>query len=101
MVFCWEKLGFIKNIASIPLIQKFVSKFSSNMHHLMEWNFQNFRWIDINKASIGMADLYKPISFKSSDMSYLQYTSGSTSMPKGVVVSHGNLLDNLSLVYER
>ena len=95
-----KKLGFIKNIASIPLIQKFVSKFSSNMHHLMEWNFQNFRWIDINKASIGMADLYKPISFKSSDMSYLQYTSGSTSMPKGVVVSHGNLLDNLSLVYE-
>ncbi|WP_454782201.1 fatty acyl-AMP ligase [Legionella sp. WA2022007384] len=95
-----RKLGFIKNLASIPLIQKFVSKFSTKVDHLMEWDFQSFRWVDINKASLEMADLYKPLSFKSSDMCYLQYTSGSTAMPKGVIVRHGNLLDNLSLVYE-
>ncbi|QMT61545.1 fatty acyl-AMP ligase [Legionella sp. PC997] len=95
-----KKLGFIKNLASIPLIQKFVSKFSTKIDHLMEWDFQNFRWVDINKATIAMADLYKPLSFKGSDMCYLQYTSGSTALPKGVIVRHGNLLDNLSLVYE-
>ncbi|WP_131795415.1 fatty acyl-AMP ligase [Fluoribacter gormanii] len=95
-----KKLGFIKNLASIPLIQKFVSKFSTKVNHLMEWDFHHFRWIDINKATIEMADLYKPLSFQSSDMCYLQYTSGSTAMPKGVIVRHGNLLDNLSLVYE-
>ncbi|MCW8418168.1 fatty acyl-AMP ligase [Fluoribacter dumoffii] len=95
-----KKLGFIKNLASIPLIQKFVSKFSGKINELMEWDFENFRWIDINKASADRAEFYKPQSFKSSDMCYLQYTSGSTSMPKGVIVRHGNLLDNLSLVYE-
>ena len=29
---------------------------------------------------------------------FLQYTSGSTSQPRGVVVSHGNLLHNLELI---
>ena len=31
----------------------------------------------------------------------LQYTSGSTTAPKGVVVDHGNLLHNLHLIYQR
>lgn len=30
------------------------------------------------------------------DLAYLQYTSGSTSDPKGVMVSHGNLMTNLA-----
>ena len=32
------------------------------------------------------------------DLAFLQYTSGSTSAPKGVMVSHGNLLDNLEMI---
>jgi acyl-CoA synthetase (AMP-forming)/AMP-acid ligase II len=32
------------------------------------------------------------------DVAFLQYTSGSTSTPKGVVVSHANLLENLEMV---
>ncbi len=31
-----------------------------------------------------------------SDLAFLQYTSGSTSAPKGVMVTHANLLDNLA-----
>jgi acyl-CoA synthetase (AMP-forming)/AMP-acid ligase II len=33
-----------------------------------------------------------------SDLAFLQYTSGSTSAPKGVMVSHANLLDNLEMI---
>ncbi|HZU90320.1 MAG TPA: fatty acyl-AMP ligase [Stellaceae bacterium] len=32
------------------------------------------------------------------DIAFLQYTSGSTSTPKGVMVSHGNLLDNSEMI---
>jgi acyl-CoA synthetase (AMP-forming)/AMP-acid ligase II len=32
------------------------------------------------------------------DLAFLQYTSGSTSAPKGVMVSHGNLLDNSEMI---
>lgn len=32
-------------------------------------------------------------------IAFLQYTSGSTLSPKGVMVSHGNLLDNLAVMY--
>lgn len=33
-----------------------------------------------------------------SDLAFLQYTSGSTIAPKGVMVSHGNLMHNLALI---
>ena len=32
------------------------------------------------------------------DIAFLQYTSGSTSAPKGVMVSHANLLANLAMI---
>ncbi len=37
---------------------------------------------------------------RGSDLAYLQYTSGSTSRPKGVRVTHGNLLANLAELEE-
>ncbi|KRE15799.1 hypothetical protein ASE63_16355 [Bosea sp. Root381] len=35
------------------------------------------------------------------ELAFLQYTSGSTSAPKGVMVSHRNLLDNLAMMRAR
>src|SRR5262245_27339638 len=32
------------------------------------------------------------------DLAFLQYTSGSTSDPKGVMVTHGNLIENLEMI---
>ena len=32
------------------------------------------------------------------DVAFLQYTSGSTSLPKGVMVGHGNLIANLEMI---
>lgn len=43
----------------------------------------------------GAADWRMP-DVAGSDLAFLQYTSGSTSKPKGVKVTHANLLDNLA-----
>jgi acyl-CoA synthetase (AMP-forming)/AMP-acid ligase II len=44
------------------------------------------------------ADRWAVQEMKGKDLAFLQYTSGSTTTPKGVMVSHANLLHNLSVL---
>ncbi len=43
---------------------------------------------------------WKQPEIKSDDLAFLQYTSGSTSKPKGVMLTHRNLLYNLEMIYK-
>ncbi|MFZ3280402.1 amino acid adenylation domain-containing protein [Pseudomonas sp.] len=47
-----------------------------------------------------LSEYWIPPTLCGSDIIFLQYTSGSTSSPKGVMVSHDNLLANLALITE-
>ncbi len=47
-----------------------------------------------DEIDLNLADNWKPQAPASDDIAFLQYTSGSTGMPKGVMVSHGNLIAN-------
>jgi acyl-CoA synthetase (AMP-forming)/AMP-acid ligase II/acyl carrier protein len=40
------------------------------------------------------------VNLNENDVAFLQYTSGSTGDPKGVMVSHGNLMANLADLYQ-
>ena len=42
---------------------------------------------------------WRPTSVDRRTLAFLQYTSGSTATPKGVMVTHGNLLHNLEAAY--
>jgi acyl transferase domain-containing protein/acyl-CoA synthetase (AMP-forming)/AMP-acid ligase II/acyl carrier protein len=50
--------------------------------------------IDTDQVLNDLAAPWQPIRLNAADMAYLQYTSGSTATPKGVMVSHENLLRN-------
>ncbi|WP_456622384.1 fatty acyl-AMP ligase [Bradyrhizobium sp. P5_C12] len=58
---------------------------------------ESIRWIEVDLAagSGATVDLPEPAP---EDIAFLQYTSGSTSEPKGVMVSHANLLANLEMI---
>lgn len=47
---------------------------------------------------VGGSDDWIQTELHGSDVAYLQYTSGSTTTPKGVMISHANLLANLSYI---
>jgi acyl carrier protein len=56
------------------------------------------QWIATDELNTNLADLWQPPTIDKSNLAFLQYTSGSTSDPKGVMVSHGNLLTNLDCI---
>lgn len=56
-------------------------------------------WIAIDTLDEGTADRWIMPELTDDSLAYLQYTSGSTGLPKGAMISHGNVLDNLGLIY--
>ncbi|HEY0172458.1 MAG TPA: amino acid adenylation domain-containing protein, partial [Pyrinomonadaceae bacterium] len=60
---------------------------------------QALRWINTDALPYDeLAGLWRPPALTDSTLAFLQYTSGSTSAPRGVMVSHGNLLHNERLI---
>jgi acyl-CoA synthetase (AMP-forming)/AMP-acid ligase II len=51
-----------------------------------------------DQVSGGMEEAWRPPSLDSQTLAFLQYTSGSTASPRGVMVSHGNLLANTQMI---
>jgi amino acid adenylation domain-containing protein/FkbM family methyltransferase len=56
------------------------------------------RWIATDSIPIQTADSWNEPEVSGDDLAFLQYTSGSTAYPKGVMVSHRNLLANLEYI---
>ncbi len=70
---------------------------------LDEWlaltpELSDVRWLDITRIASGNASWRHP-GTTGSALAMLQYTSGSTAEPRGVMLSHANLLHNLAVIH--
>ena len=54
-------------------------------------------WVCVDEVREELAEAWRLPRCDQSTIALLQYTSGSTAVPRGVVVTHGNLINNLSL----
>jgi len=59
---------------------------------------QKMRWLATDKVTGSLAQEWRDPAVTSNTLALLQYTSGSTAEPKGVMISHGNLLHNSAYI---
>jgi acyl-CoA synthetase (AMP-forming)/AMP-acid ligase II len=55
---------------------------------------EHLQWIATEDIGLAAAQQWQAPAIDRNTLAYLQYTSGSTALPKGVMISHGNLLHN-------
>ena len=57
------------------------------------------RWLATDTIDGSLGGIYLEPELSAESLAYLQYTSGSTSTPKGVMVTHGNVLHNSASIH--
>ena len=79
-----------------PLVALTTSSILSKIERLFAQapELQAMRWLVTDNVTGSPAREWQDPTVSSATLALLQYTSGSTAVPKGVMVSHGNLLHN-------
>lgn len=76
-----------------------IEALSGLTQHLPE--LAGLTWVATEDIPDDAADAWREPDLDADSVAFLQYTSGSTSAPRGVMVTHGNLLDNERIITAR
>jgi acyl carrier protein len=73
-----------------------LSNLERRLEHAPEMN--SWRWLATDDGEDLAGEWHRPEIYGDT-LAFLQYTSGSTAAPKGVMITHSNLLRNLAMIY--
>lgn len=62
--------------------------------------FDSIKWVDTEKINLEWAEKWQDPDIDKDQIAYLQYTSGSTATPKGVMLTHFNLMHHCGYLKE-
>lgn len=77
---------------------------TSAILHNVEQRFEHapdlaaLHWLDTEQVPVGLEAEWRRPDVSPKTLAFLQYTSGSTSQPKGVMLSHSNIMHNLKAI---
>ncbi|MFE9862868.1 amino acid adenylation domain-containing protein [Streptomyces sp. NPDC005506] len=84
--------------AEIVLSDSLVQAFTHELFEQQAPEVARLPWVVTEEAMLEGAENWRRPALTSDSVALLQYTSGSTGTPRGVVVTHGNLLSNGSAI---
>jgi acyl-CoA synthetase (AMP-forming)/AMP-acid ligase II len=64
------------------------------------FDLAGLHWSATDELATDLASAWNLPQLSSDNLAFLQYTSGSTGDPKGVMISHGNLLHNSAVIHQ-
>ena len=101
------KLGnkITSTLESIPFMRKFrssVKYFSSEKRTVAQSReLGALQWMSTEGVEAGLSGSWDRPQITPDTISFLQYTSGSTGNPKGVILTHSNLMANSKIIYTK
>lgn len=91
-------LRWIKFANKIPILKNLIGIYFKKYLDLIGWDFNSVATYTTDNIATKITDNWKLPIINAENLVYLQYTSGSSGIPKGVMNQHSNLLNNINVI---